>query len=300
VPGWSLGGEAKQAVGKTGYLPSMRIGAWQTLTVERETPQGVYLGDGQADVLLPRGQVAPNLRVGDDLDVFVYTDSEDRPVATIKKPLAIVGEFAMLRVVSITAAGAFLDWGLDKDLFCPRNEQLHLMRDREEWVVRVYLDEASQRVACTTRLNRYLRKDGADLELGQKVRILISDQSHEAATVIIDGHTRGLLFPDEWVERLRVGEERDAYVKQIRELDGRVAVSLRPQGFRAISQERHRILEALGDNGGTLPVSDKSSPEEIYQRFGMSKGAFKKLIGALYREGDIEIFPDLIRLKEHR
>lgn len=274
----------------------MRIGNRQTLLVRRETPQGMYLGDGEGEVLLPRGQVPPETRINDKLDVFVYTDSEDRPIATLKEPFAKVGDFAMLRVVATTGSGAFLDWGLDKDLFCPLSEQLHEMRVGEQWVVRVYLDEVSQRVACSGRVNRYLRKDGADLQVGQKVRILVSEVGHDALTVIIDSHTRGQIFPDEWLERLSVGDTRDAYIKQIREGDGRVAVSLRPQGYRAITQERDRVLQAIRDKGGFLPVSDKSSPEEIYHRFGLSKGAFKKLIGTLYREGLIQIQADGIRL----
>ncbi len=269
----------------------------QELRFERETPQGWYLTDGTAEVLLPRGQVPPNARASDPIEVFVYTDSEDRPVATRKEPFAQVGEFALLRVVSVTEYGAYFDWGLDKDLFCARKEQTHGMLEGEQWVVRVYLDEASQRVACSTRLSRYLRKDGGELRMGQKVQILVADQGHDALMVIIDNHTRGLLFSDEWVEPIRVGDVRSAYVKQIRSDDGRVAISLRPQGFQAVHQERDKVMQALIDNGGTLPVSDKSSPEEIYQRFGLSKGAFKKLIGALYKDGMIEIRPDSIRLK---
>jgi predicted RNA-binding protein (virulence factor B family) len=255
------------------------------------------VGDEEAEVLLPRGQVPGSLKIGDPLEVFVYTDSEDRPVATTKMPLAVVGEFAMLEVVSLTSSGAFLDWGLDKDLFCSLREQARPMQVGEEWVVRVYLDEVSQRVTCTTRLNRFLRKDGADLRVGQMVSILVAEVRAEAATVIVDHHTRAQIFPDEILERLHVGDQRTAYVKQIRETDGRVAVSLRPQGFRAVAGERDRVVQAAAENGGFLSISDRSTPEEIYVRFGLSKGAYKKVIGALYREGKITLHADGIRLK---
>jgi predicted RNA-binding protein (virulence factor B family) len=275
----------------------MRIGEYQELQVTRETQHGLYLGNRNDEVLLPRGQVPEGTRIGDTLRVFVLTDSEDRPVATTKKPLATVGEFAKLRVVSVTSAGAFLDWGLDKDLFCPPREQTTPMHEGGEYLVRVYLDEVSKRVVCTTKLSKYLRQDGVGLEQGQPVKIIVAAFTPDLISVIIDGQIKGSLFPDEWHEKLQVGDVRDGYVKSIRPEDRKVAVSLRPQGRRAVLEERHRLLNTLRENGGSLPVSDKSSPEDIHRHFGLSKGAFKKLIGALYKEGRIEIKPDSIWLK---
>ncbi|HWD39320.1 MAG TPA: S1-like domain-containing RNA-binding protein [Fimbriimonas sp.] len=273
----------------------MRIGHIQELRVNRETQHGLYLGDEDGEVLLPRGQCPVDARIGDALEVFVYTDSEDRPVATTKRPYATVGECARLRVVSVTNVGAFLDWGLDKDLFCPNREQAGRMRVGEEYVVCVYLDQVSKRVACSNRLNRHLSLDGSELRVGDKVEIMVSEQLWDSTIVIIDGWLKASMFPDEWHEDLEPGDVRPAYVKQVRE-DGRVAVSLRPQGYEAVLGERERILEALKREGGVLPVSDKSSPEEIQRRFGLSKGAFKKLIGTMYREGEITIGSDSIRL----
>ncbi len=274
----------------------MRMGVIQELEIQRESGNGFYVGDDEHEVLLPRRLCPGNARVGQRVTVFVHTDSEDRPIATTKMPKAQVGEFAAMRVVTVTGAGAFLDWGLDKDLFCPMGEQATQMREGDRVLVRVYLDEASGRVACTSKIARFLRPDGEDLRVGQPVKIMIASHQPAYTTVIIDGHIRGSLFPDEWVIELGIGNVHDAYVKQIRE-DGKVAVSLRPQGYSAVLGERERVLDALRSAGGFLPVSDKSSPEEIQQRFGMSKGSFKKLIGALYRDKVIEIEYHGIRLK---
>jgi predicted RNA-binding protein (virulence factor B family) len=274
----------------------VRFGEYQTLRVTRETQHGIYLADSnKVEVLLPRGQ-CPDIRVGDTLRVFVLTDSEDRPIATTKTPKATVGEFAYLQVVSATDSGAFLDWGLDKDLFCPHREQQIPMREGSRYLVRIYFDEVSSRVVCTSKLSRFLQPDGEGLKPGQPVKIMIASKSPDLVSVIIDGKLKGSLFPDEWQDGLAIGEVRDGFVKSVRAEDKKVAVSLRPQGFRAILGERDRLLDALRSNGGSLAVSDKSPPEEIQRLFGLSKGAFKRLIGALYKEGVIVIEPDGIRL----
>lgn len=278
-------------------MERMRIGEYQDLEVARDTQQGLYLTDGQSEVLLPNRQCPPDLRIGDTIRVFVLTDSEDRPIATTKRPFATIGKFVKLQVVEVSAAGAFLNWGLDKDLFCPFREQLKPMREGEEYVVRIYLDETSQRIACTSRLNKYLQLDGEGLQPGQAVQIMIVDFVKDAATVIIDDRIKASLFRDEWHERLNIGEVRQAYVKSIRPEDKKVAVSLRPVGYQAVLGERDRLLKSLELNGGSLNVSDKSSPEEIHRRVGLSKAAFKKLLGALFKEGLIEIEPYSIRLK---
>ena len=275
----------------------MRIGEIQDLRIEREMPQGLYLTDGTDEVLLPRGMCPTRDEARQSIRVFVHTDSEDRPVATTKMPKATVGQFARLRVVSTTAAGAFLDWGLDKDLFCPLREQHPVMIEGHTYLVRVYLDEVSQRVTCTTRLAKFIRSDGSGLSAGQKVKIIVSGKAAEMISVIINDSIRGSIFADEWHQPLGIGDIRDAYVKSVRQEDGKVAISLRPQGYQAVLGEREKLIYALNQNGGSLPFSDKSMPEEIQERFGLSKGAFKKLIGALYREGLLIIGPDQIKLK---
>jgi len=274
----------------------MRIGEYQNLRMVRGAPQGVYLGDDEAEVLLPLRQCPSGLQIGDTLRAFVYTDSEDRPIATTHRPIAAVGEFGKMRVVSVTSAGAFLDWGLPKDLFCPIREQLRPMQEGDWCLVRVYLDEVSSRVVCSSMLNRFLQLDGEGLEVGQAVQIMVSGFGKDVIYVIVDGRIKGSLFRDEWHERLQLGDVRDAFVKTIRPQDKKVAVSLRPVGYQAALGERERILKSLEMNGGFLNISDKSSPEEIHRRFGLSKGSFKKILGALYKEGLIEIEPYAIRL----
>jgi len=274
----------------------MRIGDYQELVAVKETPHGYYFADDEETVLLPRKECPKGLRYGNTLRLFVYTDSEDRPVATTKQPKAVVGEFAALEVVGVSGAGAFLDWGLDKDLFCPIREQLTPMRVGEMHVVRVYLDEVSRRVVCTAKVGRYLKSTGDGLEVGQKVKLMVSGRSPDALTVIIDESYRGSLYPDEQTRPLRIGEIHSGYIKQIRDRDGKIAVSLRPQGFASVLGERERVVEAVRQAGGFLAVSDRSSPEEIQDRFGISKGSFKKLIGTLYKDGVITIEANGIRL----
>lgn len=275
----------------------MQIGAVQELEVVRDAPPGFYLSDGVDDVLLPNSHIPRGLRVGDRIRVFVHKDSADRPVATVTRPRVLPGEFGLLKVVALTDLGAFFDWGLEKDLFCPFFEQAQPVEEGQWHLVRVYVDEATDRIACSTKVKKFLRSDGRELSPGQRIRILVSNLSRDAITVIIDNEVRGTLFPDEWHERLKVGDVRDAYVKSIQPDTYRIAVSLRPQGYHSVLNERDRILDALRKSGGSLPVSDKSSPEDIQRRFGLSKGSFKKLIGTLYREGEIEIGPTSIRLR---
>jgi hypothetical protein len=274
----------------------MRIGEYNQLTAVRESEHGLYFADREMDVLLPRGQCPEGLPLGETMRLFVYTDSEDRPIATTKRPIAVVGEFAATHVVTVTQAGAFLDWGLDKDLFCPVREQASPMVDGGDYVVRVYLDEVSRRVVCSSKLSRFL-KDGSGLTPGQKVQVMVAGFRDEAIDLIVNETIKGTLFPDEWHERLLLGEIRDAYVKKVDE-QGRVALSLRPVGYEAVVAESGRLVDALRAAGGFLPVTDKSSPEELQRRFGLSKGAFKKMVGTLYREGRIELEAHGIRLRE--
>lgn len=274
----------------------MKIGEYQRLKVIGESDHGMYLGDGHTKVLLPNRQCPDDLLMNDWIEVFIYTDSEDRPIATLDKPLATVGQFACLRCVSVTRHGSYLNWGLDKDIFCPLREQEYSMLEGEDYVVYVYRDEVSNRVVCSTKLKKFFVKDGSSLTVGDKVQFIVVDFTPHFIAVVINNSIKGAIFPDEWHETLEYGETREGYVKSIREGDSRVAISLRPQGFHNVLGEKDRILAELRKNGGTLPVSDKSTPEEIHRLFGLSKGAFKKLIGNLYREGVIEISESQIRL----
>lgn len=271
----------------------MRIGAVQKLTIVRNSPHGYFLSDGETDVLLPRNEPTQGA-IGDELEVFIYTDSEDRPVATLSRPWAMPGEFAILPVVAVNESGSFLAWGLDKDLFCPFREQRRPLRVGEDAFVRIYLDAVSGRIACSTKISKFLDRPPQDIRAGEKVRVSVSFATDEFIEAIVDSKYLARLFPDEWHELLRIGDERDAYIKQIR-ADGKIALSLRPQGYSAVEKATETILAALKANNGFLPVSDQSTPREIHRRFGLSKSMFKKALGALYRSGEVSIEEKSVR-----
>ncbi|MBN9501488.1 MAG: hypothetical protein BGO01_01575 [Armatimonadetes bacterium 55-13] len=275
----------------------MILGDYQSLEIARDTNQGLYLTDGVYEVLLPRRQCPPHAHIGEPIRVFVLTDSEDRPIATTKVPYGKVGDFAALKVVTVADSGAFLDWGLDKDLFCPFKEQIVPMKEGQRYVVRIYIDQASERIVCTSKIHKFLRPTGEDLKPGQPVKVMIAGFTPNAATVIVNNEIKASIFNDEIYENLRVGDVRDGFVKSIRPQDQKVAISLRPVGYQSVLGEREKLLAALKKNGGFLPLSDRSTPEEIHRALGLSKGAFKKLIGALYKEGIIQIETHVIRLK---
>jgi predicted RNA-binding protein (virulence factor B family) len=275
----------------------IKIGRYNNLEIVRKVDFGVYLSDGEDDVLLPLRQVPPRAGQGDFLDVFVYTDSEDRPIATMLQPSAVDGEFALMRVVGITAHGAFVDWGLEKDLLVPHSEQRYPVKEERSYVVRVLLDKLSNRVIGSTKLSKFLNQDTSLLRDGQRVEALFIQHTDDATMAIIDDKYPGAIFPDEIFEKLKIGERRPAYVKKIRE-DGRVSLSLSPQGYQAISAEAPNLIKLLKKNGGFLPYSDSTPPETIRAVFGMSKGSFKKLIGGLMKEGKLEVSYHGIRLKE--
>jgi len=274
----------------------LTIGSYNELELVRKVDFGVYLTDGEQDVLLPIRQVPPRAKQGDRLRVFVYTDSEDRPIATMLRPKAVVGEFAMLKVISISAFGAFVDWGLEKDLLVPHSEQRYPLKEERGYVVRVLLDKLSNRVIGSTKLSKFLLADTTELKEGQKVEAMFIQHTDDGTMAIADSKYPAAIFPDEIFRPLRIGERQTAYIKKIRD-DGKVSLSLSPQGYDAVAAEAPGILSMLKKNGGFLPYSDSTPPETIRAVFGMSKGSFKKLIGGLLREGKIEIEYHDIRLK---
>jgi len=275
----------------------IEIGSYNRLQIVRKVDFGVYLSDGESDILLPIRQVPPRAGQGDILDVFVYTDSEDRPIATTDRPKAIVGEFAMLRVVSLSTFGAFADWGLAKDLLIPLSEQRYPLKEERGYVVRVILDKLSNRIIGSTKLSKYLDPDVSGLVEGQKVEAIFTHHTDDGTMAIIENKYSAAIFPDEVFKPLRVGERRTAYIKKIRE-DSRISLSLSPQGYEAVTAQVPELIRMLQSSGGFLPYSDNTSPEIIRNVFGISKGSFKKLLGRLLKEGRIEISFHGIRLKE--
>ncbi len=275
----------------------LKIGRYNELEVVRTVDFGMYLSDGEQDVLLPIRQVPADAKQGDLLTVFVYTDSEDRPIATMLRPQAVAGGFALMSVVSTGVYGAFVDWGLEKDLLVPHAEQRAPLHDGQSCMVRVLLDQLTNRVIGSTKLHKFLSTETAVLRVGQRVEALFAQRTKGGLTAIIDDAYAGAIFDDEIFEPLEPGDLRTAYVKRIRE-DGRLLLSLSPQGHRAIASKAPDVLTMLKERGGFLPYGDSTSPDEIRAIFGMSKSSFKKLIGGLKKDGKIELVPDGMRLKK--
>ncbi len=273
----------------------IKLGLINTLTVLRDTSVGLFLGDETHEVLLPNRYVPDGVGVGDSLDVFIYTDSEDRPVATTLTPKIKLGEFACLEVKEVTSFGAFLDWGLAKDLLVPTNEQMERMQSGEKHVVYLYLDEKTNRLAASTKLKNFLKTDTVINE-GDEVSLLVCRHSELGIQVLINDTHLGLLYHDQVFKPLHVGDRVTGYIKLIRE-DGKIDVSLQKTGYVQIEDSQQIILDALKKNKGSLNLSDKSDPKEIYAKLAMSKSVFKKAVGGLYKKQLIIIEEKRIVLK---
>ena len=268
----------------------IEIGRYNRLTVARRAPPGAYLTLGESEVLLPNRHVPEGLELGTELEVFVYTDSDDRPIATTQKPNAVVGEFAYLKVVDVSTHGAFLDWGLDKDLFVPFAEQETRMQRGEQHVVAVCLDEHTQRVMATSRLAQFFEADTSALTPRQEVELLVYRSTELGALVVVDQCYSGLVYQNETFRKLTVGERLTGHVQRVRP-DGKLDISLKPPGAKGRGGDTQALTRALEAAGGSLPLHDNSSPEEIAQALHMSKKAFKRAVGILYRQRLIEISP---------
>jgi predicted RNA-binding protein (virulence factor B family) len=265
--------------------------------VTREAPPGFFLDGGtHGEILLPGRYIPRGVRPGASMDVFVYRDSEDRLVATTETPLAMVGEFAYLRVISVNPrVGVFLDWGLEKDLLLPLRELASPLRPGDRRIVRVALDPKTDRIIASARLNRWLNLTPAPYTEGQRVSIMVTGETPLGYNTIIEHAHRGLLYRSEVAGPLGIGQQFTAYVRALRE-DGKIDLALDRAGFHRIAPATQHILEALKEAGGHLPFHDNSPPEEIRDAFGLSKKAFKQAIGSLYRARRITIEPTGIRI----
>lgn len=278
----------------------IKLGEYNRLTVVRTVDFGVYLdgGDYWGEILLPRSTAPENCKEGDELDVFIYFDSEDRIIATMTRPNAVVGDFAMMRVVGTSRVGAFLDWGLRKDLLVPFSEQRIPMEVGRNYLVRVYVDKVTDRVVATTRLHRFLNQEPANYQPGQEVDLIVARRTNLGYNVIVNNKHEAILYANEVFQPLHEGQHLKGYIKQIRP-DGKIDCALqRNDGFRQIENIAQSILEKLREAGGTLLVSDHSAPEDIYRLFGCSKKNYKKAIGLLFRQHQIYIGENQIRLHE--
>ncbi len=266
----------------------IEIGKYNELRFVKKTDTGLILTDGQKEVLLPYNHAPENVEQGDNLHVFVYIHSDGRMLATTQTPLACVGEFALLKVVDINENGAFMDLGIDKDLFVPEREQKRPMSLEEKYVVYVYLDEINDRMLASSKLANYVEDTGFDFEVGDEVSLMITDRSELGYSAIINQQYIGLLYHNEIFEELHPGYLRRGFIKKIT-ADNKIDLSLQVIGFKHILDLKNSLMIELKENNGQLLLGDKSSPEEIYDRLKISKKAFKKTIGSLYKERLIEI-----------
>jgi len=276
------------------------IGKRNTLSIERSSGPGLYLNGGElGEILLPGRYIPPDLQPGAKLDVFVYLDSEDRLVATTETPKAMVGEFACLKVVSINPrVGAFLDWGLAKDLLLPFREQEVPVRIGKTVTVYVYLDPPSKRIVASARLRRHLNQSGNTYQEKQPVNLLITGRTPLGYNAIVENDCFGLLYHNSLGIPLAVGEKIKGFVRTVRE-DGKLDLTLDKSGYQRVIPLKQQIVTALEQSGGHLKFDDASTPLAIRMKFGCSKNAFKQALGALYKSRRIVFEKPGIRLVDN-
>lgn len=274
----------------------VQIGKINKLKVLKHVDFGVYLDGGDdGEILLPLRYMPDQCEVGDEVEVFICYDSDDRLVATTETPKAMVNDFALLKVVATSSVGAFLDWGLPKDLFLPFAEQTRALRVGQEVLVYVYIDK-SDRLAASMRLERNIEKTAAEYQDGQKVNLIIAGRTDLGFKAIIEKRHWGVLYANEVFQPLRQGQKIEGYIKKMRP-DGKIDLSLQRSGHKATREDvGPKILESLKEKNGFLPINDKTPPEEIYRLFGVSKKQFKVALGGLYKKRLISVHEDGIRL----
>ena len=265
----------------------IQVGNYNTLKVSRKTDFGFYLDDGEDGILLPKRFVPRGLKIGDEIKVFIYHDSDNRLIATTQEPKGVVGDIVSLKCVSTTEHGAFLDWGLMKDIFVARSQQLTGMHKGGEYLVKIYLDEQTGRVAATEKIDKTFSNDTLTVKEMDEVDIVVYRISDIGYVVIINQLHTGLLHFNEVFRDIHIGDHLKGYVKTIRP-DNKIDVVLGRTGYKRVEDETQKILRLLKENNGYLPYHDKTPPEEIYAFFGMSKKTFKMSTGALYKEHKID------------
>lgn len=274
----------------------MELGRYNTLEIIRETDPGLYLADQEGnEVLLPHKYKPETYKEGDAIEVFVYRDNEARLIATTLKPKAEVGEFAYLRCSQQTNHGAFMEWGIEKDLFVPFKEQARKMTPGSWYTVYIYIDPKTERLVGSSKTKKYLSNDNVELNKYDKVDILITHITERGANAIVNGKHDGLIYIENIFEDIRSGDRLPAYVKKIRP-DNKIDLLLQPEGYRSIAPNADYLLEELEMAGGFLALTDKSDPEQIKELLGMSKKSFKKALGTLYKARKVKIEEDGISL----
>jgi len=276
----------------------IHIGQHQDLAILRHTTVGLYLGDeaGEEDVLLPNKYCPEKFTIGEKLRVFVYRDYEERKIATNLMPKILMHQFALLRVTSVSNIGAFMDWGLEKELLVPFREQRKKMEEGRWYIVYLDLDEETDRLYATNKIEKRLQNHTLTVKQGDAADILIMKKTDLGFSVIVNQQHEGLIFESDIFSTLNIGDNIKGYVKQIRD-DNKIDIYLQPIGFENFNDPNcEMILATLMANDGFLPIADKSTPEEIYDQFGISKKSYKKAIGTLYKQRKIILQPDGIKL----
>ena len=280
----------------------IKVGEYNNLKVIREVDFGLYLDDGAEGILLPKRFVPAGTKIGDEVKVFLYHDGEDRLIATTQKPTGILGDIVKLRTVSVTQHGAFLDNGLMKDLFVPKSKQQNSMIPNGEYLVKIYLDEQTGRLAATEKIEPYLSNEELTVKELEVVDLIVYRRTDIGYVVIINNQHTGVLHHNEIYREITAGDKFQGFIKKIYPEDKagadryRIDVAAGKPGYNRVEDETEKILRLLKENDGFLPYHDKSDPEEIYSFFGMSKKTFKMTTGNLYKQRKISFEKDGIRL----
>ncbi|MGM9705426.1 MAG: S1 RNA-binding domain-containing protein [Prevotella sp.] len=274
----------------------IKLGDYNILKVVRRVDFGLYLDGGpEGDILLPSRYVPEGAQPGDTMEVFIYLDNEERLVATTEEPKAKVGDFACLNVAWVNQYGAFLDWGLMKDLFCPFREQKKRMREGESYIVHVHIDEESYRIMASAKVEHYLDNGRPEYNRGDEVDLLIWQKTELGFKVIVDNRFAGLIYDDQIFRLVHTGDRMKGYISTVRP-DGKIDVTLQPVGRRQTEDFAVTLLEYLHANGGVCPLGDKSEAEDIKRMFQVSKKVYKRAVGDLYKRHLITVSPLEIRL----
>ncbi len=277
----------------------LEIGKYNDLIVDKKVEFGLYLQSDQGNILLPKKYISENVNIGDTLSVFVYTDSEDRLVATTLEPNGIVGDFVFLEAKDVTSFGTFMDWGLEKDLLVPKMEQQDRMVPHKKYLTKICFDETTERVYGTTKISANCDKDITDLKVGQKVDLLIHSRTTIGINAVINNRYFGMLYINETYQDLSIGDTCTGYIMRLRG-DKKIDLTLKKPGYDSVKGSGENIVRILQKAGGFIPCHDKSSPEEIKKRFSMSKKEFKRAVGGLFKKGILELKKNGIGLKQSK
>jgi predicted RNA-binding protein (virulence factor B family) len=267
----------------------VQLGKDNYLEILRKTDFGYYLdGKNLGEILMPKRYITPEMKIGDIIKVFVYLDGEERNVATTEEAKAQVGDFAFLKVNKVENVGAFLDWGVSKELLVPFSEQKIKMEEGKSYVVYIYIDKLTDRITATMKLEKFLNKTDQNLLIGEEVDLLIWTPTDLGYKAIINNAFAGVIYKNEIYSKIAYGQKTKGYIKKIRE-DGKIDLMLYKPGIEKIDDSAQNILDLLISSGGYLPYNDKTDPEVIYRIFGMSKKVFKQSIGSLFKQRTIQI-----------